>query len=286
MTATIEGVQEKLYAAWNTDFRRNRTYLWLMVPQDDDFKNHCELDEGLLWPAYQCIDCGVIVGSKVGSYIKLSPSTTILHKHTKNRSIRDQFNDVVYDHHIDVIIYQNRNKVLSHCYSPRHVVGYQLFDEIFAGKKAPENNELGIPINTSESKDYSSAVSELVENYRDPSLKLILQQLITETEIYNNLSNFVIDNAAGQPVFAGLLRLTSDMLGNNKLSELPNIELKLAIALRLKPHDSEMFDRLLLECNIEEKDLIRLSIMSYKACRKLLEWAIAWAEIFFTHTLS
>lgn len=78
----------KIYAAWNTDFDNNKTSLWLKFPQAESIERFCELDEYDLWPGYQCIDCGIIVGSRRGTYLQLSPQTVKLHMHNKSRSNR------------------------------------------------------------------------------------------------------------------------------------------------------------------------------------------------------
>jgi len=257
-----------------------------MVPQEVDIKNHCELDEGELWPAYQCVDCGIIVGSKKGSYIKLPPSTVVRHKHTRNRPVRDQFIDVVYKYHIDVNIYQNRDKYLSHCYSSRKVVGLHVIDDLIERKISPETYDLCVPIHTSGEKDFSSAISEVFANYQNPSMKIEIKQLITEIDSFNRINDFIIDNEFLHPAFAGLLRLTCNLSGNHRLSQLPVTELLLSMVLRLKPRDTDLFNELLTKCSITENDLRRIAIASYRICPKLLEWSIAWAEIFFTHTLS
>lgn len=286
MTATFEQESIKLYAAWNTDFAKNRTNLWLMVPQIENIRNFCELDEHDLWPAYQCLDCGIIVGSKEGTFIRLSPLITVLHKHTKNRSVKDQFIDTVYKQHIEVNLSQYENKKLSHCYKPKEVVGENIFDNMLDGKLKSIIGELNLPIDTGTNRDLQLSISEVINNYQKQSQKIILQQIISNEENLLQIKKYMGEDCEKQPAFSAALRLLQALNAHQRISRLPLQILLLAMVLRLKPIDPEMYQNLLLRCNLSEQTLSQLSLQSMKACPKLLEWSIAWAEIFYTHSIS
>ncbi len=286
MPATFEREPIKLYAAWNTDFAKNRTHLWLMVPQVENIRNFCELDEHDLWPAYQCLDCGIIVGSKEGTFIRLSPLTTVLHKHTKNRPVKDQYIDTVYKKHIEVNLSQYEDKKLSHCYKPKEVVGENILDNMLDGKLKSIKGELNLPINSGTNLDLLISISEVINNYQKQSQKIILKQIISKDEIFLQIKKYMVDDCENQPAFSAALRLLQELDAHQRISRLPLQVLLLAMVLRLKPIDPEMYQNLLLRCNLSEQTLSQLTLQSMKACPKLLEWSISWAEIFYTHSIS
>lgn len=293
MSAKLEHNPVNIYAAWNSDLSTNKTRLWLMIPQDENIKAFCELDEWTdLWPAYQCVDCGMIVGSKNGNYIKLSPQTTIAHKHGKIRSIREQFLDVVYDKpierfvEIEVKISQYQEKKLSHYYWPNEVVGGNYFNDLSDGRMRPLQGDISVPIGTFKATDYYIAISEVYQNYKNPKYRITLQQIIGKEKLFKEIKDFVFERKEEVPAFSAALRLDQQILSKQRLYFLPKYVLLLSLVLRLKSHNPKLYKSLLDKDDILENEIISLTFQAMKSCPKLLEWSIAWVEIFFNHTIS
>ena len=287
MSAKLDHDPVKIYAAWNSDFEQNKTYLWVMIPQVDFVERFCDLDEYDLWPGYQCIDCGIIVGSKSGNYLRLSPQTTVAHLHNnKSRSIRDQFLDVVYDMPIDVKVSQYQDKKLSHCYWPNEVVGDNYFSDLFEGKMRSLQGDVTIPIDTFTPKDYYIAISEAYQNYKNPNFQIAIKQIIGKENLFKEIKDFVLERKEEVPAFSAALRLDQNILSKKKLFFLPKYILLLSLVLRLKAYNPQLYKNLLDKDDVLENEIISLTFQAMNSCPKLLEWSIAWVEIFFNHAIS
>ena len=286
MSAKLEHNSVKIYAAWNSDHETNMVWLWLMMPQEDNIKSFSTLDEWNLWPAYQCVDCGMIVGSKNGDYLKLSPQTTIAHRHEKTRSLREQFLDVVYGVPIEVKVLQYKEKKMWHYYWANEVVGDNYFNDLFDGREHPLHDNINIPINTFDATDYYIAMSETYENYKKRNFKITLQQIIGKETLFEEIKKFVLENEKKVPAFSAALRLDQQIKSKKRLYFLPKYILLLGLVLRLKAHNPKIYENFLNKNTSLEREIISLTYQAMSACPKLLEWSIAWVEIFFNHTIS
>lgn len=286
MSVKLEHDPVKIYAAWNTDLKKNKTCLWVMIPQVDSVDRFCDLDEYDLWPGYQCVDCGIIVGSKNGNYLRLSPQTSIAHKHNKSRSIRDQFLDVVYDTPIEVKVSQYQEKKLSHCYWPNEIVGDNYFNDLCEGKMRSMQGDINIPIDTFTPKDYYIAISEAYQNYKNPIYKMALKQIIGKDKLFEVIKSFILEKKDDVPAFSAILRLDQNIVSKQRLFFLPKYILLLSLVLRLKANNPQIYKNLQEKDDMIENEVVILTFQSMKACPKLLEWSIAWAEIVFNHAIS
>lgn len=286
LSVKLEHDPVKIYAAWNSDFTQNKTYLWVMIPQVDTVEKFCDLDEYDLWPGYQCVDCGVIVGSKSGNYLRLSPQTTVTHIHGKKRTNREQFIDVVYRRPIEVKISEYRKKNLSHCYWPDEVVGDNYFNDLFDGKMRPLQGEINIPIDVFNITDYYIAISEAYQNYTNQSFQISIKQIISKENLFNKIRDFVLEKRDDIPAFSAALRLDQQILSKKRLFFLPKYVLLLSLALRLKAYNPHLYQDLIGNDEVPENGIIDLTFQAMNSCPKLLEWSIAWVEIFFNHAIS
>jgi hypothetical protein len=286
MVAKIDQESVKIYAAWNTDFYKNKTYLWLMFSPQKENIDFCELDEYDLWPGYLCRDCGVIVGSRDGNYLKLPPKTVLRHKHIKKRKIKDQFVDVVYSKHIEVSVAQNKKHYFSDYFNPSKVVGINAFKELENGGLKAIEKSLNSPIDTLSIDDYYLAISELINNYKDSSLEFRIKVLFGKKKWFEKIKEYIIDFEGRHPAFSAFLRLEKTLVESKELYKVPKYILLLGLLIRLKANDEKYYSNLLSELQIAEKDTEDLMLEAYDTCPKLLEWSLAWAEIFFNHSLS
>ena len=269
MPAKLEHDPVKIYAAWNTDFEQNKTYLWVMIPQVDSVERFCDLDEYDLWPGYQCIDCGIIVGSKSGNYLRLSPQTTVAHLHNKSRSVRDQFLDVVYDKPIEVKVSQHQEKKLSHCYWPNEVVGDNYFNDLFDRKMLPLQGDINIPLDVFKPADYYIAISEAYQNYTNQKFQITLKQIIAREKLFKKIKDFVLENKDEVPAFSAALRLDQQILSKQRLFFLPKYVLLLGLVLRLKAYNPQLYRDLLGHDDILENEIISLTFHAMNSCPKL-----------------
>jgi len=275
----------KIYAAWNTDFDNNKTSLWLKFPQLESIERFCELDEYDLWPGYQCIDCGIIVGSRRGTYLQLSPQTVKLHLHNKSRSIQDQFINVD-DKPIEGQVSQYQEKILSHCYWPNEVVGDNYFNDLDSGKMRPLQGDINIPLDVFKPTDYYIAISEAFQNYTNPNFQISIKQIIGKEKLFNHIKNLVLEKKDEVPAFSAAHRLEQQLLSGKRLYLLPKYVLLLSTLLRLKAHNPQIYEEFQARDNSIENEIVSLTFQAMKSCPKLLEWSVAWTEIFFNHAIS
>jgi len=77
----------RIAASWRPGKDLEYSELWMGISQERNIRYYSELDQDDLWPAYQCKDCGTIVASRNGTYLKLPPSVVRLHQHGKDRNL-------------------------------------------------------------------------------------------------------------------------------------------------------------------------------------------------------
>jgi len=285
MAAKLERDPVKIYAAWNTDFDKNKTSIWLKFPQVESIDRFCDLDEYDLWPGYQCIDCGIIVGSRRGTYLQLSPQTVKLHMHNKSRSIRDQFINVD-DMPIEVQVSQYQEKKLRYCYWPNEVVGDNYFNDLYNGKMRPLQGDINIPPDVFKPTDYYIAISEAYQNYKNPNFQITIKQIIGKEKLFKEINDFVLEKKDEVPAFSAALRLEQQILSKKRLYFLPKYVLLLSLLLRLKAYNPQLYKHLLARDDALENEIVSMTFLAMNSCPKLLEWSIAWIEIFFNHTIS
>jgi len=285
MAAKLERDPVKIYAAWNTDFDKNKTTIWLKFPQVESIERFCDLDEYDLWPGYQCIDCGIIVGSRRGTYLQLSPQTVKLHMHNKSRSIRDQFINVD-DTPIEGQVSQYQDKILSHCYWPNEVVGDNYFNDLDSGKMRPLQGDINIPLDVYKPTDYYIAISEAFQNYNNPHFQISIKQIIGKEQLFKVIKDLVLEKKDEVPAFSAALRLEQQILPKKRLFFLPKYVLLLSSLLRLKAYNPQLYEEFLARDYALENEIVNLTFQAMKSCPKLLEWSIAWTEIFFNHAIS
>ncbi|MEL7658529.1 MAG: hypothetical protein AAGU75_21780, partial [Bacillota bacterium] len=114
----------RIAASWRPAEDQRYSKLWMGISQEQNIKFFSELDQDNLWPAYQCKDCGTIVASRDGTYLKLPPSVVRFHQHGVDRKLNEQFIDTVYDNRniVEVSFTQHKEKPLQHAYWAKEVV--------------------------------------------------------------------------------------------------------------------------------------------------------------------
>jgi hypothetical protein len=286
MRAKIEDQPVNIYAAWKSSTSSSFVNLWLMFPQSENVRDFSQMDEFDMWPAYQCNRCGLIVGSRSGSYIKLPPAVVLQHKHFNEISIKDQFRDTVYGSHISGSMIQYKETTLLHNNPPQTILGISTLHDFQNGNARIIQGELPKPIIFENSSPYYCAISQVMENYQDNSKRNYIQQILGESDLFKKVFRYVNLNQWDVPAFAAAYRMLKEMKDQDAISALPKVILLLGVILRLKGFNPEEFTSFINETSISEHKLVELTFYSNVCCPKLLEWSIAFSDLFFIHAIS
>lgn len=274
----------RIAASWRPGKDLEYSYLWMGISQNQDVKFFSELDQDNLWPAYQCKDCGTIVASKDGTYLKLPPSVVRLHQHGAERKLKEQFIDTVYPEPniVAVSITQYKEKPLQHAYWAKEVVIANYLQLLIDGKIRPIHGDLEQPINLFKNIDYGLAVSDLFEHLQLPAI----QKLLEYSNELDQLVQFIEDERLNIPAFNAMQRLMQYVYAAIRPFNLPGNVLSLAMVLRLKANQPRVYGNLLANLGISESNLVEIVKNVAQGCPKTLEWSIAWAELFYVHSIS
>jgi hypothetical protein len=283
----IEQERMRICAFWKPVPDTEYSELWMSVPQKTEIKRYCECDQMEAWPVYQCVDCGTIVASREGSYLKLPPSIVQMHRHGEDRKPGEQFIDTVYTSHIPVSIAQYKERNLSHqAYWAIDVVYQGYLQLLLDGKARPIAGELDQPINLYSTADYGCAVSELHKNIQDPTRLPFIELLLEQSDSLNLLDYYFTEGNSRVPAFNAMGRLAHYLSESDQVQNIPANILALSMALRLKNNLPKEYKDLLAYAGLAESELQQLAYAAAHACPKLLEWTIAWAELFYVHAIS
>ncbi|NMC57862.1 MAG: hypothetical protein GYA51_00485 [Candidatus Methanofastidiosa archaeon] len=272
-----------LYAAWKTNLKSNQTFLWVMVPQRENITRFCDLDEYDLWPGYLCVDCGVIVGSKDGTRLKLPPKTISLHAHKKHSPLNQQFIDIVYEKNIQANISYFYDEILDQIDNPSSIVDLNFSHDRFDGRTDKNPSEIEKPINPNSSNAYRNAYSELHRNYSEIIHSMNLKQIIGKQNLFTSLEYEFGILSSDFIAFRAFFRLYKCFKITRPLSLLPKYILILAMLLRYKAHFPQEYKFAIHHTKTEENEIAETTYFAMLSCPKLLEWSIYWAEVFFHH---
>lgn len=274
----------RISASWRPGKDPDYSELWMGISQEQNVKFFSELDQDDLWPAYQCRDCGTIVASKDGTYLKLPPSLVRLHLHGFERKLNEQFIDTVYDNQniVEVSFTQYKDKPLQHAYWAKEVVFNNYMQFLIEGKIRSIHGDLEQPINLFKNIDYGLAVSDLFEHLQLPAT----QKLLEYSNEIGRLDQFIEDECPNQPAFNAMQRLMKYVYAATSPFNIPGNVLSLAMVLRLKANQPQVYSNLLANLGISESILVDILRNTTQGCPKMLEWSIAWAELFYVHAIS
>lgn len=274
----------RITASWRPGKDPEYSELWMGISQEKNIRFFSELDQDDLWPAYQCKDCGTIVASRNGTYLKLPPSVVRLHQHGEDRNLNEQFIDTVYDkqNKVEVSIAQYKEKPLLHAYWAKEVVFNNYLKFLIEGKTRPVRRDLEQPLNLYSNNDYGLAVSDLFEHLQHPAI----QKFLEFSSELDRLDQYIEDEKFNVPAFNAMQRLMQYMYESTSPLNLPGDVLSLAMALRLKANQPRAYGNLLANLGISEDSLVKVVECTALGCPKMLEWSIAWAELFYVHTIS
>lgn len=290
---TTERERVRVYAEWKPD-NNGIVTLNLGFPANSesqrniDTKPICELDVEETWPAYQCVDCGYILGSKNGINFQVPPSTYYSHLHGKQRKAQEQFIDTRWDKkkRLIVTISQDKNdKDLIHTYQPDNAI-YRDYWRALESEFNSRYGDLMIPIDFFKYDDYCIAVTDLHHNYKNSEEKNLIDHFMANEKIFNSIEKFFSDRSENKGAYSAMLRLNKILTTLNHLSLMPKYVLMFCMLLRLKANNLSEYQKLLAFSGLQEKTLIHWTDWAMSSFPKLLEWALAWAEVFYVHSIS
>lgn len=280
----IRDEKVKVSASWRPEGDGGLSRLWMGISPMKMVRDFCTLDEYDLWPAYQCKECGTFVALKDGTYYQFPPSFTQLHKHGKDLRIQDVFVDTVYDEKNKVLvdISQYEDETLSHSFLPKDIVFPRYLLLLIDEKTRPKKGSLQKPIDMDSDADFGVAISDLYLNLDTSAI----QQFLTYSSKIERFSTFINTNKRNIPAFQAMHRLLPELNNSTHPSNVPAQMLNLAMTLRMKPTRPDIYAELLSSTAVTEKDISEIVNHAAQGCPKLLEWCIAWAELFYVHAIS
>jgi hypothetical protein len=264
----------------------------IMIPQSDNYKCISELDEADLWPAYECLYCGEIIGSRVGGFPKFNVGVWLKHRHGRIIDKSKLFRDVVFEkgHHLYVRFSSYKKEELQHFHKPSEIYNEHFYKNVHNNHELLQIKELSKPLNFFSDIDYCRASSELFYNFEISETKENVFRWVNnpKTELlYEKFEKFMNQHNKNIPAFAASLRLINNI--SNKKHILNIIDRKvilLGLLLRLKANNQNGYNHFVNNFNVDELDIVYEAHNSAIFCPKLLEWAITWAELLYIHASS
>jgi len=273
----------KAYVAWKPIDQATYSEMWIGFPAKMINDKYSKIDPQDYWPGYQCIDCGEIVGYEHGTYHNFPPSIINAHIHGDQRKRSEQFIDTVYSKKRRLLIKTDfyKDELLDQRYSPEEIM--KDLSGTHLDYKA--DVRISVPVFGFSALDYKIAISELSRSLQNRSKNFHIKEAMSRVMQLNQINTYLRDNSKKAP-FASFRRLFRCFNSNSINSKVSTMVLVLSLILRSKAHKKEIYIELLKCGNLTEVEIMDLSILFYSCCPKLLEWAIAWTEIFFVHSIS
>ena len=310
----LEGdVQTRVYATWEPLVTaENPLYssqLRLMVPTSEVSGPFSSLDEYDLWPAYQCSYCGRIVGSRSGNYLKLSPSTLYMHQHGKKyQDKRERFRDIVYGYDLHVSVTSLKREQLNYVFSPQQIIDSKyLLENLNTPPKAvipEESSPIAVEAYRRATRQWLGYYHMGHQQTTDRDQKWygsysfyghksdLLKQLVTNQKWRMGFDKLERSRStiSTEPMLAAANRLL-DSIRSRPSQESPLIWLDrnmLLLALLFRTHASALQTHEVLrhESGFTDSDLHEMLSLALESCPLLLQWAIAWVELFRVHAIS
>ncbi len=263
----------RAYVTWEplsaTDYY---SALKIGIPEHEVSGPFSHLNELDLWPAYQCALCGRIVGSRSGSYLKLSPSILAAHLHGRGyHDPKDRFRDIVYDYCLHVSVLP-LNRTLTYTFLPKQAVEWFSSDSQHSPVSAREHQRAN-------------------QQWQRAEHQAALQKLIGNSNWQRGFDYLErkLEEIGQRPTLAATGRLLDGIrtvhFSNSSLWLLNRNILLLALLLRSYASATD-YKVLQNTSGFTDHDLREIVSLAQQTCPLLLEWAITWVELFRLHACS
>lgn len=275
-----DGSSARVYAIWELmPDAENSLYssqLKVMIPAFEVNTPFCELDEYDLWPAYQCSICGKLVGSRSGTYFKLSPSAQVVHRHgRKFPPKKHPFRDIVYDYDLHVAAQLASSDNLTYTSPPSDAT-------------SPSLQGIEHELTPISPRTYQRALEECFQDDRQPNLNKLMHMLEWELG-FHDLHRARVDKR-GRGMFAAAYRLIDTLPAARSWPEpVSGIEkdfVLLALLLRSRAVYPSVYDAVRTKLSLSEQELALTLSLALDTCPLLLQWAFTWVELFRVHAIS
>ena len=287
----VRDQREKVYAAWKPDGGEGHIKLFLCFRDSQIPAVFFKKNEVASWPlhnlrpAYQCIDCGELLGSGEGGF---PPDIFNKHLHGEQRRAFEQFVDIRHRESLDNTITLYQDETLDYSRSVKNnfnqVRGYLALLE--KQPKLKREGTLSLPIETESNLDYAKAVTELFNNKSQADKRESIDGFLDVFDGFQKVESYYREHEERLIQFAILLRLAEGLKEEDPLGQIPEKVLYYCMLLRLKANLPNEFNQLLEVTGINQDELVRLLKLGQVGFPKLIEWGMAWSEIFFVHALS
>jgi len=267
---------DPIFVKWDILAGDNRYDILLGLPDNIDQKTYPQLNPELdIWPLGQCNYCGEILLTK-------------LYKEHKHGNIKTELVDLTYD--FDLIArssVSNLPEELRFSEKPNHSVNRDQAKHI--AEDTAVNQILLAPANPISLENYFYSIWKTMERSSGDGAFYINEWFGIQEwqETLNNLEKMLAEHQVKIPAFSAahrLIGLLEPDNGNNWLN-LDRQFLILALLLRGQAYQQGQILKLINEINLSIQDLIEMVEFAEEISPELFGWGLAWAEIFYSHTL-
>jgi len=285
----VNNQSEIVCAIWKPDNAGEYVKLVLGFPDKNIDSSFFKLSEIAEWnidytrPAYQCIDCGDLLGSGLGGF---PPNIFNQHLHGKQRKAYDQFIDTRHKESLKNTLSVYQDNTLDFEVTVSKSIMRNCLKLLENYPKLRKHGELSKPIVTANNLDYSKAFTELFENYKQGDNKDAISFFMDNKDFFDDLDKFLFSLANNIFQISAMERLADILSEEESFCEIPKFCLSLCTLLRLKAHFDHIYLSYLTSRQIEESRLMMMVYTGMQGFPKFIEWSIAWAEIFFVHAIS
>ena len=267
---------DPIFVKWDILAGDNRYDILLGLPDNIDEKTYPKLNPELdIWPLGQCNYCGEILLTKLYKE----------HKHGKRKT---ELVDLTYD--FDLIArssVSNLPEELRLIEKPNHSVNRDQAKQI--AENTPVNQILLAPDNPISLENYLYSFWKTKERISGDGAFYINEWFGIQEwqEALNNLEKMLAEHQVKIPAFSAAHRLIGYLEpdNGNKWLNLDRQFLILALFLRGQAYQQGQILKLLNELNLSIQDLIEMVEFAEEISPELFGWGLAWAEIFYSHTL-
>ncbi|MDW7755387.1 MAG: hypothetical protein SCH68_09500, partial [Brevefilum sp.] len=278
-----------VYAAWKPNIEEEYVKLLLCFPDKNIPSELLKPEKVSKWnidhtrPAYQCVDCGDLLGSGAGGF---PPNIFSQHLHGKQRKAYEQFIDTRHNESLDNTLSLVEDETLDITGSVQESIVPKYLEHLLKDPKLKRFGDLSKPINTKDNLDFCRAFTELYENSKTDEKAIGINDFVNNSNIFDELEMKFIGLSNEIIAFSAMDRLVGNLTKDDSLSKIPKFTLMLCMLLRFKANLPHRYNQFMASTKISENVLMKLTESARQGFPKLLEWSIAWAEIFFVHSIS
>jgi len=266
---------DPIFVKWDILAGDKRYDVLLGLPENTNKKTYPKLNPELdIWPLGQCNYCGEILLTK-------------LYKEHKHKKIKSELVDLTYAFELIArSSISNLPEELWYFEKPTHLVDRYQANKIADGDAAA--TILLSPNNPISLENYLFSILKTKERSTDDEIYIKAWFAIqTWQESFTHLEKMLANNEVKIPAFSAAHRLIVHLEPRDEYAwlDLDRQFLILALLLRGQAYQQGQILKLLEEIDLDSKDLIEMVEFADEISPELFGWGLAWAEVFYSHTL-